>query len=87
VSAIAVSAVRGALKTQALSKKVSLRPQTMLLNDNLHALEPAGHGGVVFRKIEELGLTVWEYAIAHVWTVRVMCPSFLWSCEKNQPVA
>ena len=51
--ATAVSTTRGAMETQALGEKVSsLRPQAMFPDDDLHALEPAGHGGVVFREIE-----------------------------------
>ena len=51
--ATAISAARGATKPRALSKKVSLLgPQTALANDDLHALEPARHGGVVFREIK-----------------------------------
>ena len=65
-TATAVSAARGATKPWALSKKVSLLgPQTTLLNDDLHALEPAGHGGVVLREIKYMWLAVWECAIAH----------------------
>ena len=50
--ATAVSVVRGAMKTRALGEEVFLGPQTTLLNDDLHAFEPTGHGGVVFREIE-----------------------------------
>jgi hypothetical protein len=54
----AVSAAGGATKTRALGEKVSLGPQTALPNNDLHALEPAGHGGVVFREIKWLVFTV-----------------------------
>ena len=85
--ATAVSAVRQALKTWALGKKVSLLgPQTMLPNDNLHSFEPSGHGGVVFRKIKELRLAIWEFAIAHAWTIRVVRPPFLQCCKRSQLV-
>ena len=52
--------------TRAIGKKISVgRPQTTLPNDDLHALEPAGHGGVVLREIKYMWLAVWECAIAH----------------------
>jgi hypothetical protein len=57
--ATAVSAIRRATKTQALGGKgPSLRPQATLPDDDLHAFEPAGHGGVVFREIKGLRLAV-----------------------------
>ena len=71
-SAAAVGAARGTVKTQALGEKVSFGPQTLLPNDDLHALESAGHGGVVFGEIEQMQLSIWECATAHVWTVRVV---------------
>lgn len=85
-SAAAVRAARRAAKTRALGEKilVALRPQTALPNDDLHALEPAGHGGVVFREIEQLWFTIWEGATAHAWTIRMERPSFLRSCERSQ---
>jgi hypothetical protein len=44
------------MKAQALSEKVPLvGPQTTLPNDCLHALEPARHGGVVFKEVKHLG--------------------------------
>jgi hypothetical protein len=55
----------------------------MLPDDNLYALEPAKHEGVVFRKIERLRLTIWEHAIAHVWTIRLVHPSVLWPYERR----
>ena len=86
--ATAVRAVRGATETWALGKKiiVSLRPQTTLTNDGLHALEPVGHGGMVFREIKQLRFTIWEGAAVHAWTVRVVHPSFLRSCKRSQSV-
>ncbi len=74
------------MKTQALSKKfyISLGPQTALTNDYLHALKPAKHGEVIFRKVEWLGIAVWKHAIVHTWTVRVVRPPFLWACETSQ---
>lgn len=82
-SAAAVNAVGGAAKTWALGQKIvfRVRPQAALPNDDLHALEPAGHGGVIFRKIKVLMFAVWEPAATHAWAVRVACPSFLWSCK------
>jgi hypothetical protein len=76
---------RGATEPRALGKKiwVSLGPQYMLPNDDLHVLEPAGHGGVVFRKIECLRFAVWECPAAHGYTVRLMRPTFLRSCERK----
>jgi hypothetical protein len=50
--ATAVNAVRGAARSTLGKKVSSLRPQTTLPNNDLHALEPAGHGGMVFREIE-----------------------------------
>jgi hypothetical protein len=83
--ATAISAARGATKPRALSEKVSLLgPQTVLPNDDLHALEPAGHGGVVFREIKYMRLTIWECAAAHAWTIRDVCPPFLRPCERSQ---
>jgi hypothetical protein len=82
--AAAVIVLRGAAKTRALGKKVSsLGPQTTLPNNDLHALEPAGHGGVVFREIKRLMLAVWEFAAAHAWAIRVVCPPFLRSCKRG----
>jgi len=83
LSATAVGVARGAMKTLALGKKIAIpvRPQTSLPNDNLHALEPAGHGGMVFGKIKYLRCTIWECATAHAWTIRLACPPFPWSCE------
>lgn len=86
VPATAVSAVRQATKTWALRKKVSLGPQTTLPNDDLHSLEPSRHGGVVFRKIKRLRLAIWEFAVAHAWTVRVVRPPFLRCCKRSQLV-
>jgi hypothetical protein len=64
--AAAVSVARGTMKAQALGKKISLsRPQITFPNDNLHALEPAGHGGVVFREVKCLGFAVWECDATH----------------------
>jgi hypothetical protein len=84
-SATAVSAVRGAVKTRALGEKLALaEPQTALPNDDLHALEPVGHGGVVFGEIERMRFAIWERATAHAWTVRMVRPPFLRSCERNQ---
>lgn len=85
VSATAVRAFRGAAKTWALGKKVQvpLGPQTALPNDNLHALKPTGHRGVVFREIKVLWLAVWEGATVHVWTIRVVRPPFLRPCERS----
>ncbi len=83
--AATVSMARGAMKTRALGKKFSLAgPQTTLPNNDLHAFEPAGHGGVVFRKIKRLGLASWKSAAAHAWTVRLMRPPFLRPCERSQ---
>src|SRR6266852_2653715 len=52
-TAAAIHMARGATETRALGKKVqvTLGPQLMLPNDDLHALEPAEHGGVVFGEI------------------------------------
>jgi hypothetical protein len=52
--ATAVSAARRTVEIRALGEKVTvpLRPQSALPNDDLHAFEPAGHGGVVFREIK-----------------------------------
>jgi hypothetical protein len=87
-SAATVHAARGATKARALGKKdrVALGPQPALPNDSLHALEPAGHGRVVFREIEWLGFAVWECAVAHAWTVRMVRPLFLRSCKRSQSV-
>ena len=83
--ATTVSAARGAMKPWALGEKISsLGPQTTLLDNNLHALKPAGHGGVVFSEIERLRFAVWECAAAHAWTIRVDCPPFLRCCERSQ---
>ena len=83
--ATAISVARGATKTWALSKEVSLlRPQTVLPNDDLHTLEPARHGGVVFREIKYMWLAIWECATVHAWTIREVHPPFLWSCERSQ---
>jgi hypothetical protein len=48
------------MKTWALGKKIdiSLRPQTALMNNDLYALEPARHGGIVFWEIKGLGFTI-----------------------------
>jgi hypothetical protein len=82
--AAAVSAARGTTKTRALGKKIPLGgPQITFLNDNLHALEPAGHGGVVFREIKWLGFAVWECAAAHVGAFWVVHPLFPRSCERG----
>ena len=78
--ATAISVARGAMKPWALSEEVSLwvlGPQTTLANNDLHALEPAGHGGVVFREIKYMWLAVWECVTAHVWTIREVHPPFL----------
>jgi len=64
--ATAVSVTSGTTKPWALGGKISLRPQTMLLNDDLYALEPAGHGGVVFREIKGLQLAIQKCAGTHV---------------------
>jgi hypothetical protein len=58
VPATAVSVARGATETWALGKNVSLRPKTTLPNNDLHALKPARHGGVVFREIKQLVFAV-----------------------------
>ena len=50
--AITVSTTRGAMKARTLGENISLRPQTTLPNDDLHAFEPARHGGVVIREIK-----------------------------------
>ena len=86
--AATVSAARGTTKTWALGEKVFilLGPQTTFPNDDLHALEPTGHGGMVFRKIERLRLAVWKRAAAHAWTVRVVRPPFLRACEISKSV-
>jgi hypothetical protein len=49
-----VNAAEGTRKTWALGEKVFvlLGPQTTFPNDDLHALKPTGHGGMVFRKVE-----------------------------------
>ena len=54
VLAAAVYMARGAVKTWALGVKtqVSLGPQTTLPNNDLHALEPIGHEGMVIREIK-----------------------------------
>jgi hypothetical protein len=72
--AAAVCTIRGATKAQALGKKirVSLGPQTMLPNNDFHALEPTGHRGMVFRKIKRLWFTIWKGAAAHAWAVMVV---------------
>jgi hypothetical protein len=59
-SVTAVSVTREALKILALGEKIniSLGPQTILLNDDLHALEPARHRGIIFRKIEWLRFAI-----------------------------
>jgi hypothetical protein len=49
--ATAISAARGTTN-RTLGKKILFRPQSTLPDDDLHALEPAGHGGVVFSEIE-----------------------------------
>jgi hypothetical protein len=83
--ATAISAARGATKPRALSEKLSLLgPQTALTNDDLHALEPAGHGGVVFREIKYVWLAIWECAAAHAWAIREVGPPFLRSYERSQ---
>jgi hypothetical protein len=85
-SATTVCTARGAAKTRALGEKtrVSLRPQAALPNDDLHALEPTGHGGMVFREIKKLWFTIWEGATAHAWSVRVVRPPFPRSCKISQ---
>ena len=72
------------METWVLGKKVSLGgPQTTLLNDDLHAFEPARHGGVVLREIKQLGLAIWECAAAHAWTIRLVHPPFSRPCERK----
>ena len=84
VSATAVSTARRAMKPQALGKKITIaQPQSVLPNDNLHALKPTGHGGVVFREIKCLRLSVWKRATAHAWAIRVRHPPFLGSYERS----
>ncbi len=82
----AVSAISGAMKTQALGKEIniSLGPQATLPNNDFHALEPARHREVVFRKIKRLWLAIWKCATTHAWTIRVMHPPFLQSYERSQ---
>ena len=54
------------MKTWTLHKKIFLgRPQTTFLNDGLHALELAGHEGMVFKEIEQMRLAIWKHAIVH----------------------
>jgi hypothetical protein len=82
--ATAVSAARRTMKAWALGKEISFGgPQTALANNDLHALEPARHGGVVFSEIEWLGFAIWECAAAHAWTAMVVRPSLPRSCERE----
>ena len=84
-SAAAVSVSRRTTKSWALSKQFSsLWPKTALPNDDLHALEPAGHGGMIVREIKRLVFTIWEHAAAHAWAIRVVRPAFLRSYERSQ---
>jgi hypothetical protein len=39
---------------------------------------------VVFGEVERLQLAIWEHAVMHVLTIRVVRPPFLWTCERNQ---
>ena len=84
VLATAVSMARGVMKPQALGKKIAVTwPQSTLPNDDLYALKPTGHRGVVFKEIKCLRLSIWKHATAHAWAIRVGHPPFLWSYERS----
>ena len=78
VPAATVHTVRGALELWSLSRQSHFWPQPAFTNKLFHALEPTGHGRMVFWKVKCLWCSVVHCTVVHACSTVLMCPSLLW---------